>query len=147
VSPCVRKVRLIPLALRALPMVIRAKIALKRTTDLNLLLVDHDIEPRRSKCRQVPVESLRRGVDAALRLVGPRQNACVPRALALFALLSRYGYAAVFVSGVRMAESGLTGHAWVLVDELPLAPDEQTLLATFREQLRFENQRQRQRST
>jgi hypothetical protein len=138
----------IPLALRALPWVIRARVALRRTRDLHRLLADHDIEPRAARSRHVPADSLRRGVDAALRLVGPRQDACVPRSLALFALLSRHGYPAVFVSGVRLVGSGLVGHAWVLVDELPLeAPDARKLLATFREQLRFANQRQRQLST
>ena len=140
------KARVIPLALRALPYVVWARVALRRTIDLNRLLAEHDIQPCARGSEQPSVESLRRGVDAVLRVMGPRRDACVPRSLALFALLSRYGYPAAFVSGVRMGESGLVGHAWVLVGDVPLEPPAaRMLLATFREQLRFENQRQRQR--
>ncbi len=144
-SRLLRRVESLALALRALPSVIRARVALRRTRDLQQLLAEHDIAPRPARSRQPPAESLRRGVDAALRLVGPPRDACVPRSLALFALLSRHGYPAVFVSGVRRVESGLVGHAWVLVGDVPLeTPDGCERLAAFREQLRFENQKQRQ---
>ena len=61
---------------------------------------------------------MRRGVDGALRIVGPHDDHCVPRAGALRAA-QKAGYDVVFVSGVRKDGGHLRGHAWVLVDDRP----------------------------
>jgi hypothetical protein len=77
-------------------------------------------------------------VDGALRVVGPHEDHCVPRGLALFALLTRHGHRAVFVSGVRRVGTELRGHAWVLVDgEAVETPPAAVALAAFREQFRY----------
>ena len=122
---------------RALPWVVRAKRKLRQTRDLRALVAEHD----RSSKPGGQVRSLRhfrRGVDGALRIVGPREAHCVPRALALFALVTRAGYRAVFVSGVRKVGDDVRGHAWVLVDDRPVedAANRETL-AVYREQFRI----------
>jgi hypothetical protein len=128
-------------AVRAAPWVIAARWRLRRTTDLRVLLDQHDLAPRRARS-PIAVESLRRGTDAALRLVGPKTDHCVPRGLALFAQLTRHGYGATFVSGVRRTDGSLEGHAWVLVDGEPVeaqgSPDPASIYA---EQFRYESGR------
>jgi hypothetical protein len=126
-----------PDVLRALPWVMRAKWRLRRTRDLRDLVAEHDYSATPPK-RPRSIDKIRRGVDGSLRIVGPREDHCVPRALALFALLTRAGYRAVFVSGVRKVGADLRGHAWVLVDGS--AVERTTTLelhARYREQFRM----------
>jgi hypothetical protein len=131
------KLTAVPDVARALPWVVRAKWRIRRTRDLRLLVREHDYSTGPpSRARSIP--HIRRGVDGALRIVGPREAHCVPRALALFALLTRTGYGAVFVSGVHTEAGALRGHAWVLVDDRPVErPGSTDPLATYREQLRI----------
>ena len=132
------KVRAAPRVADALPWVVRARWKIRRTSDLDSLLAAHDFGPVVRASRRRSVESLRRGVDGALRLVGPREDHCVPRGLALFALLTRHGYSAVFVSGVRRVGPDLRGHAWVLVDGVAVeGPRGAVGLDAFAEQFRY----------
>jgi hypothetical protein len=136
----VARVTAVPDVARALPWLLRARWRMRRTRDLRALVAEHDWSARPRRARSVP--SLRRGVDGALRIVGPHDEHCVPRALALFALLTRAGYDAVFVSGVRKVGDDLHGHAWVLVDDRPLeAPTVHDPRATYREQFRIASKR------
>ena len=132
----VTKLTAVPDVALALPWVVRARWRLRRTRDLRVLVAAHDYSTHRGRARSVP--QVRRGVDGALRVVGPHEEHCVPRALALFALLTRAGYDAVFVSGVRKVGDGIHGHAWVLVDDRPIErPGLQDPRATYREQFRI----------
>ena len=130
------KLTAVPDVARALPWVARAKWRLRQTRDLRELVAAHDRSVHPGRARSIP--HLRRGVDGALRIVGPHEEHCVPRALALFALLTRAGYNAEFVSGVRKVGDDVRGHAWVLVDDQPVerhgALDPR---ATYREQFRI----------
>ena len=133
----VSKLTAVPDVARALPWVVRAKWRLRRTQDLRQLVHQHDLSATRAgRARSIP--HIRRGVDGALRIVGPREAHCVPRALALFALLTRAGYGAVFVSGVRTEGGAVRGHAWVLVDDHAVeAPGTGAALGGYREQMRI----------
>ena len=136
------KLAAVPDVARALPWVVRAKWRLRRTRDLRELVAAHDYSADPGRARSIP--HLRRGVDGALRIVGPHEAHCVPRALALFALLTRAGHDAVFVSGVQKVGDRVLGHAWVLVDgqpvERPGAPDPR---GVYREQLWIESTQRR----
>jgi hypothetical protein len=147
-----RAVLAVPSMAVGLPWLIRARWLLGRTPDVRLLLARHDMRPVRYRRTRPAPESLRRGVERSLRIVGPKVDGCVPRSLALFALLSRHGYPATFVSGVQRCDGQVRGHAWVLLDDAPLEgpaaqedPRTRQLLAAFREQLRFDNETQRLR--
>lgn len=129
-----RKLGAIGPALRALPWVLRARRAVRRSGDLPTLLGGFDGAPRG---QPRPVGSAGRGVDAALRIVGPRHHACVPRSLALLGLLSSRGQAATLVSGVRRGPEGVVSHAWVLVDGVPVG--EPAGLAGYVEHFRYDN--------
>lgn len=133
------KLQAAPAVARALPWVVRARWKIRRTPDLASLLVAHDMRSAASRPAR-SVDSLRRGVDGALRVIGPREEHCVPRGLALMALLTRQGERVVFVSGVRRDGADLRGHAWVLVDGVPVeAEGGEASLAGFREQFRYES--------
>jgi len=126
----------IPDVTRALPWIARARWRLRRTRDLRELVAAHDRSGSPGRARSVA--HIRRGVDGALRIVGPHNEHCVPRALALFALLTQAGYDAVFVSGVRKVGDDVHGHAWVLVDDRPLErPGLVDPRVTYREQFRI----------
>lgn len=74
-------------------------------------------------------------------MVGPRRDACVPRSLALFTLLTERGYESSFVSGVRREETELVGHAWVTIgEEVLTASGDSHAAALFSENFRYENQ-------
>lgn len=134
----------VPWVVRALPWVVRARWMNRRAVDLDRLLDDHDLAVRRRPRTGVPPLRLRRGVDGALRLTGGRRETCVPGSLALWALLSREGRPAVFVSGVRRADGRLESHAWVEVDGL--AVGESTAVATFSRQVSRANGAERRRA-
>ncbi len=135
--------RSLPWIIRTMPAVLRARARLRGTRDIRAVLVEHDRATRRQR-RAMSPEELRIGVDRSLRIIGPRVDGCVPRSLALFALLSERGERATFVSGVRREGETLKGHAWILLDGVPLeAPETRQLLAEYREQLAFENTAQR----
>lgn len=132
------KLRAVPGVVRALPWVVRARWRLRTMTDLRAVLRAHDRTPVVTPTLAPSVDSVRRGVDGALRIVGPREAHCVPRGLALFAMLTRAGYAAEFVSGVRRVGPDLQGHAWVLVDGEPVETEvARAELANYREQFRY----------
>ena len=132
------KLRAAPGVAYALPWVVRARWKTRRTSDLDSLLAAHDSPVVVRRPRRRTVDALRRAVDGALRVVGPREDHCVPRGLALFALLTRHGHPAVFVSGVRRVGRDLRGHAWVLVDGIAVeAPRHAEGLGAFREQFRY----------
>ncbi|MDP9765073.1 lasso peptide biosynthesis B2 protein [Deinococcus enclensis] len=64
----------------------------------------------------ITVEHIVGAVRWWTRLLYPRQSrvgVCVPRAYATSRALRRYGFPAVFVSGVARTPGGITGHAWV----------------------------------
>lgn len=132
------KLRAVPGVARALPWLIRARWRLRTTTDLREVLQVHDRTPAVAPKSPPSMEALRRGVDGALRIVGPREAHCVPRGLALFAILTKAGYPAVFVSGIRRAGPDLQGHAWVLVHGEPVETEAaRAELASYREQFRY----------
>lgn len=132
------KLRAVPGVARALPWVVRARWRLRATPDLREVLKAHDRTPPVAPTPPPSIEALRRGVDGAIRVVGPREAHCVTRGLALFAMLTKAGYPAVFVSGVRRAGPELQGHAWVLVDGEPVETEvARAELANYREQFRF----------
>lgn len=84
------------------------------------------------------MDELRHATDVAVRLVGPRQKECLPRALTLFSLLTRHGYPAEFVSGVRRNGADLTGHAWVEMGGMPVeAPGASHASTGYRELIRI----------
>jgi hypothetical protein len=60
-------------------------------------------------------------VDRSIRVLGPRQNACIPRSLMLMVLWSRRGRPATFVSGVKRDGGTLRGHAWIEAPDLDAA--------------------------
>ena len=64
--------------------------------------------------RPLPDE-LSRGVKRVAVWLGSGRD-CVPRALAVFSILTRNGYQVSFVSGVRVCGDDLRSHAWVEVD-------------------------------
>ena len=69
-------------------------------------------------------DDLSRGVGRVVAIFGSGRD-CVPRALAVFSILTRYGYEASFVSGVRLDGDELRSHSWVEVTGLavPRASD------------------------
>ena len=125
----------------ALPTVWRVKRKLESTPDILQVLESLDVPSRTRRPRpNLSPRDLLRGVRGALIILGPREDACVPRSMALFALLSERGHPATVVSGVRREDSELVGHCWVLVTDRPLegsgdhaAPD------CYEQNLRYEN--------
>lgn len=70
--------------------------------------------------RRQTVGAISAGVAEELRRRQINRNDCVPRALAVFALATRSGRSATFVSGVTRDGADLVGHAWVVVEGRPL---------------------------
>jgi hypothetical protein len=98
-----------------LPTVFRVKQVLKRELDLGAIFQKLErFYPCKTKIDTIAlIRSKRRGVKFALLILGPRENACVPRSLALFLTLRQNNIPVVFVSGVRRTKGKLEGHAWV----------------------------------
>ncbi|MFN4252420.1 lasso peptide biosynthesis B2 protein [Deinococcus sp.] len=105
-------------AFRVLPVAWEVRRLLRREANLPHLL---------SRLERGPVWSggdpvvLHGDVGRALWLLGVRERGCVPRAMTLYALLSRQGRAATYVSGIRRLTGELDGHAWVEVNGVPVA--------------------------
>jgi hypothetical protein len=102
----------------ALPTLFAVHRALARETDITALL--DRLTPRSApagqgsaRLRQRLVQGVRWGVRLFPR--NPRGD-CLLRSLALYALLRRHGWPAVFVSGVRREGAEVVGHAWVELD-------------------------------
>ncbi len=100
---------------RAIPHVIRVVALIKRQSDIRVVLqrldrpVEQDTRPSNAEQQRVI-----RGVRWALRLLRVRPGGnCLPRSLAIFTMLRRRGYPAIFCSGVRREAGSLQGHAWV----------------------------------
>jgi hypothetical protein len=99
----------------------RVKRLMRQTIDLNELLQRNESTVRsRPDTSHKYMERVVRGVRWALYLVGPRQDGCVPRSLAIFHALQAQGHKVSFVSGVRYDNGTLVGHAWVEWQGLPL---------------------------
>lgn len=145
VTHAVRKAGAVRSVARTMPWLIRARLNMRRTRDIGLLLAQHDISLHRPGVAGPNPDMLRRGIDRSLRVIGPRVDGCVPRSLALFSMLSRNGHPATFVSGVRREGSTLQGHAWVLLGDDPLEePASLESLGRYQVQLRYENRSQRE---
>lgn len=57
----------------------------------------------------------------------PRRHNCLERALVAYRFLSASGANPTLVIGVRAPDAAPSGHAWVLVDGMPVLEDEQAL--------------------
>jgi hypothetical protein len=125
----------------ALPTLWRVKRKLASTADILEVLESLDVPPRTQSPRlNLAPRDLLRGVRGALIILGPREDACVPRSMALFALLSRRGYTASVVSGVRREDDELVGHCWVLVtDGLLEGSGDHAAPEYYKQNLRYEN--------
>lgn len=67
-----------------------------------------------------PVRRTIRLLDVLLRLTY-RRDFCMKRSLLLFHFLGRWGYDPVVHFGVKLDDGDLKGHAWVELDERPVA--------------------------
>nr|WP_255673328.1 lasso peptide biosynthesis B2 protein [Deinococcus sp. 14RED07] len=112
----------------------RVRSALRHSPDLPRLL--RTLESGPSTHRPCDPQELAWTARAALRVLGVRDRGCVPAAMTLYALLSRQGRPATYVSGVRRVNGRLDGHAWVEILGVPVAEGN---LSGFREQFRFDN--------
>lgn len=106
-------------ACRVLPVAWRVRRLLRREANLPRLLSQLESGPVWPAA--VDPAALHQDVKVALRLLGVRERGCVPRAMTLYALLSRQGRAATYVSGIRRLTGELDGHAWVEVNGAPVA--------------------------
>ena len=133
-------------ALRVMPTVLRVKRLLASEPDLGAILDLLDGTPRAQQRAPDDLRQLVRGVGGALFLVGPRRDACVPRSLALFSLLTERGYPASFVSGIARQGNQLSGHAWVTIDGkvVPGSGDDEAR-NRYTENFRYNNDMQRSR--
>jgi hypothetical protein len=125
----------------ALPTLWRVKRKLESTADILEVLESLDVPPSTRPPRpNLSPRDLLRGVRGALIILGPREDACVPRSMALFALLSKRGYPASVASGVRREDGGLVGHCWVLVtDRLLEGSGDHAAPEYYEQNLRYEN--------
>jgi Uncharacterised nucleotidyltransferase/Transglutaminase-like superfamily len=130
----------------SLPHLFEAMRKRKGTQDLEVLISQFDAKPLHEgvapKLSQLFKWSL--GVFWASKVLRLRDNPCVPKSLALLRILSRAGFAASFVSGVRKSNGKLEGHAWIEVDGLPLEADMQAP-SLYKENFRYDNWVLRQR--
>ena len=127
--------------IKVLPTVVRVKRLLRSTPDMRAVMAELDVEPRSRRGGRGETRELLSGVRGALALLGPRRDACVPRSLALFTLLTERGYESSFVSGVRREHTELVGHAWVTIgEEVLMASGDGHAAALFSENFRYDNQ-------
>ena len=67
------------------------------------------------------VTDIERVTDAVTRRLWFSRTACLQRALIRYALLSKEGYAARFIVGVRPGgREGFEAHAWIMLDGIPI---------------------------
>ena len=127
-------------AARVLPAVVRAKRLLRAERDIGDLMSKLDVAPSGHPAGGLEVGDLLADVRRALRLIGPRQDACLPRSLALFSLLTDRGYPVSFVSGIRRDGERLAGHAWLIVNGQRIeATDDHDATSRFEENFRYDN--------
>lgn len=119
---------------RVLPVAWQVRRLLRREANLPRLLAGLESGPVWPAAGEPA--ALHRDVTAALRLMGVRERGCVPRAMTLYALLSRQGHTVAYVSGVRRVNGELDGHAWVELNGVPVAEGN---LAGFTIQFRHDN--------
>ncbi len=114
-------------------------------SDLNLLVAQFDAQPQ-VKAQFGKLIKWCVAVKLASRVLRLHKNPCVPKSLALLKMLSRDGFAASFVSGVRKVNGKLEGHAWIEVDGLPLEiMGDMNSPNLFKENFRYDNWLLRQR--
>jgi hypothetical protein len=130
----------------SLPHLLEAIRKRKDIQNLELLISQFDSKPVyegvQPKLSQLFKWSL--GVLWASKIIRLRDNPCVPKSLALLRVLSRAGFTASFVSGVRKNNGKLEGHAWIEVDGLPLEADIQAP-SLYKENFRYNNWLMRQK--
>lgn len=126
--------------LHVLPTLWRVKRLLSTQGDLSRILTQLDARADVSPAARINVMALEQDVNRALRLVGPRTRACVPRSLTLYALLSRQGLPVTYVSGVRLNQGVLDGHAWLEVPGQILESGGQSE-STYKVQFKHPNRR------
>jgi hypothetical protein len=68
-------------------------------------------------------------VDLAVGIV-PSQVTCLPRSLAVWSLLKRWGVESSLRIGVRRAGSNFAAHSWIEVDGNPVT-DPETVIQQF----------------
>jgi Uncharacterised nucleotidyltransferase/Transglutaminase-like superfamily len=104
-----------------LPILIRVKHALKDQPDLYLIFqkLEQRFIPQKNTSNR-KIMRLTRGTKLALMLIGPRENACVPRSMALYLALRQHNIQMQFVSGVHRFEGKLRGHAWLELQGRPI---------------------------
>ena len=120
----------------ALPALLRAKRRVGSNSSMEALVRPLDPPTPRRRRVFVSTDDLDWGLRAALQVLGPRSDACVPRGLAMFGLLSARRRPAAFVSGVGRADGNLVGHAWVLTPDRTYDEDR---TGTFEINYRYEN--------
>jgi hypothetical protein len=134
--------------LEALPVLLRARRLIRRSPPLETLVAAFSPPARENANPSIRQrDAIALGVRWCVWLFGPRTNPCVPRSLVLLELLSKAGFAVRFRSGVRRNAGKLEGHAWVEVDDFPLETlGDDGAPGLFKENYRFENARQRERT-
>ena len=97
-----------------LPIVLRVKRELKRQPDLYQIFQTLEQRyPAKTAANDAELIRLKRGTLLTFMILGPRQDACVPRSLALYLALNQRNIKVHFVSGVRRVQGKMTGHAWL----------------------------------
>jgi hypothetical protein len=107
-----------PVGLSFVPLVLRVRRAVRRHSDMRLLLesvssmtVTGPLSPRMSR------ELVVAGVLYAFRLLGAGSaGSCLVRALAVYVALRQRGWPVEFVTGLRRRGAAIVGHAWVECD-------------------------------
>ncbi len=125
--------------IKILPIFLSVKHELRHQKDLYQIFqkLEHRFLPKKT-ANNPEILQLTRGVKLALSIFGPKQDACVPRSMALYLALREYKFATEFVSGVRRLEGKLQGHAWLELHGLPLAGSgDHDAPNQFRENFRF----------
>jgi hypothetical protein len=133
--------------LQSVGLLLEATKARDRSSDLNALVAKFDAQPQ-AEARSGKLVKWCIGVLWASRILRLQKNPCVPKSLALLKMVSRDGFAASFVSGVRKVNGKLEGHAWVEVDGLPLEIiGDMNSPNIFKENFRYDNWLLRQNKT
>jgi Uncharacterised nucleotidyltransferase/Transglutaminase-like superfamily len=133
---------------QTLPVLLRARRLIRQAPPLETLVSAFAVSPAVDARPSIRTrDAIALGVRWTLWLFGPRVNPCVPRSLVLLELLSRAGFAVRFRSGVRRNGAAIEGHAWVEVDDFPLEVfNDENAALQFKENFRFENAAQRERT-
>ncbi len=107
--------------LQQIPNLLRVKALMRQETNLRTIMERNEpkqrLHPDSSMGR---ISRVIRGLSWALRFLGPRIDACVPRSLCLYHALKAEGHRVEFVSGIKRINNQLKGHAWVELNGFPL---------------------------